>query len=459
GYGCPDGGGCNPKYAGFTRQVLWGSWQLKFNKERAYGNTGWDEDDAIQYVGYMTEGDRKRCGSCTLTHYDGVASIDGQGVYLQNGTTASLYTYTPHLGQAFPAIFEAWFGSSLSNANVSYAGQSTYPSLAPGAQGTGYIKYKNLSGTGWYDDTSIGSAPAGTRVVHLATSGPLNRASDFFGSGWATNNRPAATFGAVYESNGTTLAPNQHVAQNGQIVKFNITFHVPAGYPAGVYREVYRPIYEGVAGGGLSDPWTFMDVTVTPVYANAFSAGSSAPTLRPTESTNAFISYVNTGNVAWFDNLSVFSSPGSLPVHLATSHAINRSSLFGTDWGGDNNRPASVFGAVYESNGTTLASNQHVAGPGQIAKFNIPLKVPAQQAANTYREYFQPIVEGGSTMNDPATFTDVAVSNQPIAKFASSSSNNFTMNPGATSTLTLTFTNTGNSSWSSANVSLMPTNT
>ncbi len=49
GYDCPDGGACprNPSNAGFSRQVMHASWQLKFNKERAYGRTTWDGDDNI----------------------------------------------------------------------------------------------------------------------------------------------------------------------------------------------------------------------------------------------------------------------------------------------------------------------------------------------------------------------------------------------------------------------------
>jgi hypothetical protein len=113
GYGCPDGGGCNPKYVGFSKQVLWGAWQLKFNRMRAEGHTSWDGDDAVTYGGFMTQGNRARCGSCTVNFYSGYATIDGQSTYLENGATASLYTYTPHLNQSFPGIFEGWFGSTF----------------------------------------------------------------------------------------------------------------------------------------------------------------------------------------------------------------------------------------------------------------------------------------------------------------------------------------------------------
>jgi hypothetical protein len=113
GYGCPDSGGCNAKYVGFSRQILWGGWQLAFNEKRSVGNTEWDGDGDITYVGYMTQGTFKRCSSCTANYYDGGAIIDGQRIVLETGTTASLYTYTPHLGQSFPGIFEKWFGSVL----------------------------------------------------------------------------------------------------------------------------------------------------------------------------------------------------------------------------------------------------------------------------------------------------------------------------------------------------------
>ncbi len=114
GYACPDGGGCNPKYAGFSRQVLWAAWQLKFNRERSEGFTSWDGDDNITYSGFMTQGSFARCGGCSVNFYNGYATIDGQSTYLENGATASLYAYTPHLNQSFPGIFLGWFGDPTS---------------------------------------------------------------------------------------------------------------------------------------------------------------------------------------------------------------------------------------------------------------------------------------------------------------------------------------------------------
>jgi hypothetical protein len=111
GMGCPDGGECPaPAYAGFHQQLMKGTWQLKFNKERAVGNVDWGGNGSLSYPGPYTQGNRRDCASCPLIYRDGYWNIDGQSVFMETGATASLYRYTPHLGQAFPSIFEGWFG-------------------------------------------------------------------------------------------------------------------------------------------------------------------------------------------------------------------------------------------------------------------------------------------------------------------------------------------------------------
>jgi hypothetical protein len=115
GMGCPDDGACpDPKYAGFSQQVTKGMWQLKFNEERSYGNLAWGDNGDIHYYGYMTAGNRSRQNSQPITYYDGYATIDNTSVYMSNGPTAALYTYTPHFhgNQNFQTIFNQWFGST-----------------------------------------------------------------------------------------------------------------------------------------------------------------------------------------------------------------------------------------------------------------------------------------------------------------------------------------------------------
>ena len=124
GYGCFEGPGaaCPPAaYAGFHQQVMKGAWQLGFDRNRAENNIGWGGNDNINYGGRMTQGFRRRCASCSLIYYDGYSIIDGQNTFIQNGATAALFNYTPHLNQSFPIIFESFFGSGST---------TTPPSLA-----------------------------------------------------------------------------------------------------------------------------------------------------------------------------------------------------------------------------------------------------------------------------------------------------------------------------------------
>ena len=141
---------------------------------------------------------------------------------------------------------------------ASFAGQSNFPSIQQNSTNNAYFLFKNTGTIAWYDTTS--ASTAGSKPVVLAATSPINRVSRF-NALFARSNRPAVNFAAVYESNGTTLAANQHVAQPGQIVRFNFTFSVPQNTPTGTYREMFQPILEG------GSPWdmgqkAWLDVTV-----------------------------------------------------------------------------------------------------------------------------------------------------------------------------------------------------
>lgn len=247
---------------GVARQLSRGGWLLKMAKERANGNLNWmvPDDASWVYSGPMTQGNRKRCATCSTVYYDGYWG----GVYLESGATAALYNYTPYLNQAFDDIWESWWGAGSSYAaswNSVYAGQSAYPSVQAGQSALAFIMLKNTGNQTWYDDFSLASAPSGSRPIHLATSQPLNRSSRF-GSAWgADRNRPAVQFTTVYESDGVTLAADQHRVQFGQIAKFSFTLTAPADTAAGTYREYFMLVLEGVAP--LNDPGIYIDVTVT----------------------------------------------------------------------------------------------------------------------------------------------------------------------------------------------------
>lgn len=133
GYDCPDAGSCpqNPaKESGFSKQVIYATWMLKFHEQRSEGNINWNvsmdnlpqsgdhwdnsDDPQSCYGGRVTQGYRQVCPSGATNFYDGYTTIDGTTVHLDTGATAALYDYTPHFhgNQLFVGYFEQWFGST-----------------------------------------------------------------------------------------------------------------------------------------------------------------------------------------------------------------------------------------------------------------------------------------------------------------------------------------------------------
>jgi len=173
GMGCPDGGACPaPGYEGFTKQVTKGAWQLKWNKEAANGNVNWQGNGDLTYGGYMTQGSRKRCNTCTTVYFDGYASIDGVLVHMDTGATAALYRYTPHVPSSFPVLFEAFFGANSTRASSAYNPYSVFRVYIPWTGEHFYTNYYNemiglVSGGAQFEGVAF-LAPqyAGTKPVH-----------------------------------------------------------------------------------------------------------------------------------------------------------------------------------------------------------------------------------------------------------------------------------------------------
>ena len=446
GYGCPDTAVCDSAFFGFYNQVHKAALQY-----RLYANTPNNYNFVIGTNSILEHPVDQYCPN--------PAHIS---VNIVNQATAGLYNYTPYTPNAaamsnlygsgnscsaygnrnFWRLYTDWFGSTFIPSYASkYISQSGYPTLIQGQSISAFLSYQNVGANSWYDNSSsIDGHP-----VRLSTSHFVNRSSTL-GSSWGGDrNRPTGVFAAVYESDGTTLASNQHVAGPGQIARFNFTLSATTSSPATSYQEFFQPIVEGISN--MNDPYTFLSINVqNQVYSSSYAGQSGYPALIQSQSTSAFIKYKNTGNMAWYDN-QTYAANGAMPVHLSTSHSVNRSSALGTSWGGDHNRPTGSFGAVYESDGMTLASNQHIASPGQIARFDFALTTTYGTPVGSYREFFQPLVEGGSTMNDPYTFLDITVA---TAKYSSQyfGQSNYPVVPfGGTATAYLSYKNTGNLPW------------
>jgi hypothetical protein len=243
------------------------------------------------------------------------------------------------------------------------------------------LTFKNTGSTTWSNSVN--------RML-LKTANPKDRASAFQHASWINASTPAVL-------NEATVPP-------GSTGSFTFTMNQPNNIYGDIY-ESFRLVPEGVG-----EIHAFYTLPIAgPVYESAYAGQSNYPLIVKGSQRSASLAYRNTGNQPWYDDTSLGSAPaGTGPVHLATSHPRDRGSAFGASWGSPN-RPAVNFAAVYESDGVTLAANQHLVQVGQIARFDFAMSAPTNLAADTYREYFQLVVEGKLFMNDPGTYLDVTV--------------------------------------------------
>jgi len=101
GYGCPDSGGCNPRYKGFAKQI---------------------NSAALQFLAYMNENNRypyKVGQTYVLTNpYNAYCADTTTTVIIDNKATAALYNYTPHVYNGnynFYRLYKAYFPAGVKN--------------------------------------------------------------------------------------------------------------------------------------------------------------------------------------------------------------------------------------------------------------------------------------------------------------------------------------------------------
>ena len=125
GYGCPDTGGCNDAYKGFTSQVEWTAWQLRYNLEAAGQNQSWWDSHYKAVNGEPCRRQYILNTVCSITNT--VSSINGWSppgtttVTLATKATAGLYRYTPHVFNGnynFWYYMTTWFGLTAGSVTV-----------------------------------------------------------------------------------------------------------------------------------------------------------------------------------------------------------------------------------------------------------------------------------------------------------------------------------------------------
>lgn len=208
-----------------------------------------------------------------------------------------------------------------------------------------------------------------------------------------------------WESDTVLTSLNQSSVAPGAVGTFTVRFKAPSRNGSLEFRV--KPAINGTQVPG-DTVFTRFSVPAAR-YSAAYYKQSVYPTIQKGATATSYFMFKNTGNIPWHDTRT-HRQAGVQPVVLATAQPNNRSGVFGATWGSDRNRPATRFAAVYKADGVTLSDNQQIVQPGEIAKFEFVFTVPANQASGSYRQWFQPIVEGSSQWNMRAqAFLDVRV--------------------------------------------------
>jgi hypothetical protein len=410
GYGCPDSGtthdysGLNlytlngttvssvtgtcvntAQKAGFSQQLIRAAWLLKFGQQRSLGNTDWaivrgswdnSDDRNSCYSGPMTQGYRSTCPGSSAVYYDGYRTIDSTSTHMDTGATASLYWYTPHFSgnQSFVNIYENWFGSTIipnlswTNGGYQVFDKTESTRLDPGnlQPGETYIAKLHAINTGNFTWTKSGLNP-----ILLGTTSPDNHTSTLCTNSWLTCNRT----GSFQE---TSVGP-------GQSGDFKFTFRAP--FVPGGYREYFKPLAEMLAWSSNTDEGLGIKVASpgTFTWKNAGykvltpdeSAYVDPGNLQPGQKYLVKLHAINTGTATW-------TNTGNTPVNLGTSNGEGRSS--------------SLCTSAWISCGRPAQLEEASVPPGSMGHFLFQIQAP--YAPGSYREYFKPLAEMMSWMND-----------------------------------------------------------
>ena len=324
GYGCPDSGGCNSAYAGFTKQVENAAWQLRYNFERAQGNGFSDYQVGQSFC--TSDWNGTNCGS------------------YGNRASASLYRYTPHVYNGnynFWNLFYNTYFFASSPYSAAFVSQSSYPTIGDGQTTTMTITYRNTGATTW----QRGTVNLGT----VDTNYQYRLAGYELAHNWVSGNRPAYL-------NEASVAP-------GEVGSFTFQLQNPGGLGEGNYRLDVGLVADGITwfNRGTHAYW---DVSVPVAYSAAFVSQSGYPTLTDGATTTATIQYRNTGSATWYRGT----------VNLGTVDTDYRyrlnSYLLAKDWV-SGNRPAYL--------------NEASVAPGEVGSFTFQLQNPGGLGEGNYR--------------------------------------------------------------------------
>ena len=165
---------------------------------------------------------------------------------------------------------------------------------------------------------------------------------------------------------------------------------------------------------------------------------SAAPTVASGDQTTVSIDFQNTGTENW-------TSGGGNPVRLGASNPLDRLSRFRDSSWLSPTRPTGITGQV---NGGALDTGDTTIEPGNTARFQFKLTGPGVDSTRVLAEYFRPLAEGITWMDDQGVHLPVTVQARTYAyQWVSQQNPPVVMQPGQTSAVSLDIRNTGTATW------------
>ncbi len=268
----------------------------------------------------------------------------------------------------------AWFENSVFAITLqgtqgvysySWVGQSPPVKVMAGSELDMWVEIKNTGNVTWQKD--------GTVPVRLGTDRPTDRKSALRHPNWIQDNRVVGL--------PNNVAPNETVRLN---------FKALAPAKAAIYKEYFNLVAENITW--MPSLGIYWQVEVQPAtYSAAFVGQAPYPTLTPGSTADLWVELRNTGNVTW-------NAATANAAKLGTSVPLDRGSIFY-----DSSWPA--------TNRVAVVSPAQVA-PGEIGKFNF--KIHAPDKTGVYKEYFRPLIENVTWMNDLGIYFQIEVAQEVV---------------------------------------------
>ncbi|MEX2209858.1 MAG: SpoIID/LytB domain-containing protein [Patescibacteria group bacterium] len=173
-------------------------------------------------------------------------------------------------------------------------------------------------------------------------------------------------------------------------------------------------------------------------YSARWAGQSAHPSISPGEDATVHVDFKNTGSLAW-------SNTGSNPVRLGTSHPRDRWSPFYNDTWLTPTRTGSFTGRV-EGDGSVTTTG--TIEPGETARFSFTMTAPPRTTVANLREYFQPVAEGVTWLEDWGMYLEPTVSGETYAyEYVSQTNTSGVMQPNERQEVTIDLKNTGTAAW------------